>query len=395
VGGGLVRDAVQRSRKPAVGSASVNPRFSGAIGKGGGRLSSGRSAQPVSGYFAGASSELRLAKLRKTRAASMDWLFQCNPKRYDLAAFLQGGGTREGWNMRQGRNIVSPGDCVFFWQTGADAQLLAVGQVISPVYERSSSDFGLHCVDIAFEHKIVPPLRKDEVLANETLCNFRPFKGAMGTNFRLDDPAIIAELRKKIEGRLVPIPTSEELVQPIDAIKHAETAIQNATLEATNALRKYIAEMKPFTFELLVSALFLTLGYKDVVVTKRSGDSGIDVKAVLAVAGVGNIRTCIQVKRQQTPVGRPVVQNLRGSLGPHEVGIVVTSSGFSAEAREEAQDATKAPIALISGQQFAELLLKHQIGIRHIDRKLYRLTLDDLAEEKLHARVEGFDEGDA
>jgi len=130
-------------------------------------------------------------------------------------------------------------------------------------------------------------------------------------------------------------------------------------------------------------------------VTKRSGDSGIDVKAVLVVEGVGNIRTCIQVKRQQTPVGRPVVQNIRGSLGPHEVGSVVTSSGFSAEAREEAQDPTKAPIALISGQQFAELLLKHQIGIQHIDRKLYRLALDDLAQEKLQARVDEFDEGDA
>ena len=189
----------------------------------------------------------------------MDWVFQCNPKLYDLAAFLEGGGTRQDWSMKQGKNLVSPGDRVFFWQTGADAQLLAIGQVISPVYERASSDFGRDCVDIAFEHKIVPPVRKDEVLANETLRNFRPFKGAMGTNFRLDDPAIIAELQKKIEGRLVPIPISEELVQPIDAIKHAETAIKNATLETTNALRKYIAEMKPFAFELLVSTLFQRL----------------------------------------------------------------------------------------------------------------------------------------
>jgi HJR/Mrr/RecB family endonuclease len=325
----------------------------------------------------------------------MDWLFQCNPKRFDLVAFLEGGGTREDWNMRQGRNLVSLGDRVFFWQTGADAQLLAVGQVISPVYERASSDFGQYYVDINFEHRIVPPLRKDEVLSNETLQNFRPFKGAMGTNFRLDDPAIITELQKKIEGRLVPISISKELVQPIDAIKHAETAIQNAARDATNALRKYIAEMKPVAFEWLVGLLFRALGYEHVVVTKRSGDGGIDVKAVLSVEGVGNIRTCIQVKRQQNAVGGPVVQNLRGSLGPHEVGIVVTSSSFSGEAREEAQDATKAPIALISGQEFAELLVKHQIGIQHIDRKLYRLALDDLAEEKLLARVEEFDDGDA
>jgi HJR/Mrr/RecB family endonuclease len=275
------------------------------------------------------------------------WLFQCNPRRYDLAAFLEGGGTHEDWAMNQGRTLVSPGDRVFFWQTGADAQLLAVGQVISPVYERESSDFGRYCVDIAFEHKIVPPLRKDEVLENETLRNFAPFKGMMGTNFVLRDPAMIAELQEKIEGRLRPlVPISEELVQPIDAIKNAETALRNAELETTNALRKHIAEMSSTTFELLVSVLFLKLGYKNVVVTKRTGDGGIDVKAILVVEGVGNFKTCIQVKRQQTLVGRPVVQSLRGSLGSHEVGIVVTSSGFSDGAREEAQDPTKAPIAL-------------------------------------------------
>ena len=139
---------------------------------------------------------------------------------------------------------------------------------------------------------------------------------------------------------------------------------------------------------MLVSILFQKLGYKGVTVTKRSGDAGIDVRAVLVVEGVGNIRACIQVKRQHNVVGRPVIQNLRGSLGPHEIGIVVTSSGFSDEAREEAQDPTKAPIALIGGQQFAELLVKYEIGIQQIDRKLYRLALDDLTKERLQSRVE-------
>lgn len=282
---------------------------------------------------------------------------------------------------------------MLFWQTGREAQLLAVGQVISPVYERASSDFGRYCVDIAFEHKIVPPLTREEALANETLRNLAPFKGWQGTNFLLRDPAIIAELQRTIEGRLVPISRTLPLNQDIDAIKNAEIAIKNAELETTNALRNYIAEMDPTAFEWLVRALFLRLGYENVVVTKRSGDGGIDVKAVLVVAGVGNIKTCIQVKRQQTPVGRPIVQNIRGSLGPHEGGIVVTSGRFSDEARDEAQDPTKAPIALIDGQKFAELLVKHQIGIQHIDRKLYRLAFDDLAKEKLQARVEESDEG--
>jgi restriction system protein len=149
--------------------------------------------------------------------------------------------------------------------------------------------------------------------------------------------------------------------------------------------------MKPTAFEWLARALFLSLGYKNVVVTKQSSDGGIDVKAVLVIDGVDNIKTCIQVKRQPT-VGRPIIQNIRGSLGSHERGIVVTSGQFSKGACEEAQDPTKAPIGLIDGRKFAELLVKHQIGIRHIDRRLYRLALEDLAEEKLRADVGESDE---
>jgi hypothetical protein len=58
----------------------------------------------------------------------MDWLFQCNRRRYDLAAFFEGGGTSEDWAMNQGRNLVSPGDRVFFWQTGVNGQLLTIGR---------------------------------------------------------------------------------------------------------------------------------------------------------------------------------------------------------------------------------------------------------------------------
>src|SRR5438105_9818796 len=99
----------------------------------------------------------------------MDWIFQCNPRRYDLAAVLERGETSEDWAMNQGRGIVSPGDRVFFWQTGNDAQLLAIGRVTSPVYEREGSEFGRYCVDVAFEHRIRPPFRRNEIKENPLL----------------------------------------------------------------------------------------------------------------------------------------------------------------------------------------------------------------------------------
>src|SRR5712692_10530135 len=99
----------------------------------------------------------------------MDWLFQCNPKRFDLASFIEGGAQNDDWSMNQCRQLVSPGDRVFFWQTGAEARLLAVGHVTSPVYKREKSSFGPYCVDVAFDYKIAPPLTRPEALEREIL----------------------------------------------------------------------------------------------------------------------------------------------------------------------------------------------------------------------------------
>jgi restriction system protein len=106
------------------------------------------------------------------------------------------------------------------------------------------------------------------------------------------------------------------------------------------------------------------------------------------------MQTCIQVKRQQT-VGRPIVQNIRGSLSAHEAGLLVTSGYFTDEAREEANDPRKVPIALIDGLKLTELLLDLEIGVEHVNVTLYRLKLDDLSKEQLEARVEESDESES
>jgi restriction system protein len=99
------------------------------------------------------------------------------------------------------------------------------------------------------------------------------------------------------------------------------------------------------------------------------------------------IRTCIQVKRQQS-VGAPVVQNIRGSLSAHEAGLLVTSGQFTSGAIAEANDPHKLPITLINGAQLLELLLKHEIGVEAVHLTYYRLKLDEISKDKLEAFVE-------
>ena len=44
----------------------------------------------------------------------MDWVFQYNPKRYDLLQKLRHGDYNGWWNMRERRDEVAVGDPVFF-----------------------------------------------------------------------------------------------------------------------------------------------------------------------------------------------------------------------------------------------------------------------------------------
>jgi hypothetical protein len=317
----------------------------------------------------------------------MDWVFQCNPKRYDLASELEKGTQTEDWSMNQHRELVSPGDRVFFWQTGPNARLLGIGHVNSPVYERESP-FGRHRVDIIFDYKILPPITRPEMVEQKVLGTFAPFKGIMGTNFPILNVETVTALEKLVEGRLASLSATGSPTPAIgDAQMALDEAIKRSRHQISLSLRDYISTMDPFGFEWLVRVLLLKLGYTEVSVTKPTGDGGVDLRATLVGGGVARIRTCIQVKRQQT-VGAPVVQNIRGSLSAHEAGLLVTSGQFTPGALAEANDPHKLPITLVNGGQLLELLLKHQIGVEPVHLTYYRLKLDEISKERLEVFVE-------
>ena len=324
----------------------------------------------------------------------MDWVFQCNPKRYDLASELDKGIGTDSWAMNQHRERVSPGDRVFFWQTGPNACLLAIGHVDSPVYEREDPPFGRHGVDVILDYRIAPPITRPEVLDQKALSSFGPFKGAMGTNFPIPDNEITVALDSIVEGRRVPFPAAGGLTSSIDdAQLSLDKAIKRAKSRIAVRLKEYISAMDPIGFEWLIRALLLNLGYKDVIVTKPSGDGGVDVKATLVEGGIAKIRTCIQVKRQQS-VGAPVVQNIRGALNAHEAGVLITSGQFTPAAVSEADDPHKVPITLVNGNRLAELLLQHKLGVEPVSLTYYTLKLDELSKERLEAIVEERDASD-
>lgn len=60
-------------------------------------------------------------------------------------------------------------------------------------------------------------------------------------------------------------------------------------------------------------------------------------------------------------------------MGAHEQGCIVTTSDFSAGAREEASKMNKAPIALIDGKELLNLMLEYQVGVRRKEEPLFEI----------------------
>ncbi len=61
-------------------------------------------------------------------------------------------------------------------------------------------------------------------------------------------------------------------------------------------------------------------------------------------------RMAVQVKRWKANIHAPTVQQVRGSLGTHEQGLIISTGDFSSGAREEAQRANAVPVALMNGK---------------------------------------------
>jgi restriction system protein len=137
-----------------------------------------------------------------------------------------------------------------------------------------------------------------------------------------------------------------------------------------------IRRKDPGEFEAIIAALLEKLGFEDVQKTSYSNDGGIDVFGNLVVGGVIRTRMAVQVKRLSSNIQRPTVQQVRGSLGVHDQGLIITTGGFSKGAIEEAQKPNAVRVALMDAEQLIQQLVEHGIGVEKTPVSILNLALD-------------------
>lgn len=128
-------------------------------------------------------------------------------------------------------------------------------------------------------------------------------------------------------------------------------------------LLQRLPDMDPAEFERLIGDLFAALGIEEVTVTRSSRDEGICFRGTLVVGGAIRVKLAAQVRRSKGSIDAPVVQQLRGSLGMHEQGLIVTTGTFAPAASEAASHRDASPVGLIDNEGLASLLVKHEIGV--------------------------------
>lgn len=143
-----------------------------------------------------------------------------------------------------------------------------------------------------------------------------------------------------------------------------------------------ILQASPAFFENTIITLLVNMGYggsrEDAGrAIGRSGDNGLD--GVIDQDPLGLDRVYIQAKRYKldNAVSEPDIRGFAGSLEGVKAtkGVFVTTSYFTPHARTFAEKIARR-IVLIDGQQLAQLMIKHDVGVR-IEDTLHIKKIDE------------------
>ena len=159
---------------------------------------------------------------------------------------------------------------------------------------------------------------------------------------------------------------------PLELLDASFNTLRKATAE--ELLAKLKACSSGF-FEQVVVRLLRAMGYGGVTgeaaVTGKSGDGGID--GIIKEDKLGLDVVCIQAKRWDGSVGRPVIQGFVGSMDyiRAKKGVILTTSQFTKDALDFVDRIEGKKVVLIDGPKLASLMIEHNVGVN--PTKLYEL----------------------
>jgi restriction system protein len=167
----------------------------------------------------------------------------------------------------------------------------------------------------------------------------------------------------------------EEVTSPEETQERVQLAdYEQAQDLARKRISEYINDLDPYVFQDLVAALLRGMGYHTSFIAPKGKDGGIDVIAYRDPLGALPPRVKVQVKHRNAKATSQEVQQLVGVLNEEDIGLFVSTSGFTPDGVTAIRNSKK-HIEKIDIDRFIDLRIEFYDTLDKGDRSRLPLRL--------------------
>ncbi|MER3443914.1 MAG: restriction endonuclease [Meiothermus sp.] len=153
----------------------------------------------------------------------------------------------------------------------------------------------------------------------------------------------------------------------------AQITFEQAEEQAWAEIERYLRSMNPYEFQELIAALLKAMGYYVSWIAPPGKDGGIDILAWGDPLGTRPPRIKAQVKRVSTNVAIETLRSFMAVLGEGDVGLFISTSGFTKDAQDEARAQQNRKITLVDLEKFFDLWVEYYPKLEDAARRKFPL----------------------
>jgi len=193
-------------------------------------------------------------------------------------------------------------------------------------------------------------------------------------HFRMENHRLYHEWRVKQPKDLPESGLDEkDETAAIEGVAETTTAFEEAEENAWAEIERFVSSMNPYDLQKLVAALLRAMGYHVSWIAPPGPDKGIDILAHNDPLGTSTPRIKVQVKRRADKIRVDDLRSFMSLLGEHDVGIFISTGGFTPDAESEARTKETRKLTLLDLEKLVDLWVKNYEKIEESDKRLLPL----------------------
>lgn len=165
-----------------------------------------------------------------------------------------------------------------------------------------------------------------------------------------------------------PVPGDE----PVEE-RAATITFEEAEEQAWKEIADYLANIDPYDLQELVAALLEAIGYFVSWIATQGKDGGLDIVAYTDPLGTKPPRIKVQVKRRKDNISVEELRSFVSLINEDDVGIFVTTGGFTRDAADFARNQERRKITLVDSQRLVDLWVEYNDKLEKDKRGLLPL----------------------